>query len=59
MDLPEELTTPVRKRLKSEAALSDDGIQEILHGLNSNSPVNWNLLLNKELNATENHEADD
>jgi hypothetical protein len=28
MDLPEELTTPVRNRLKSEAGLSDLGIQE-------------------------------
>lgn len=59
MDLPEELTTPVRNRLKSEAGLSDPGIQEIINGLNANSPINWNLLLNKELKATENHEADD
>lgn len=59
MDLPEELTTPVRNRLKSEAILSDSGIEEIINGLNANSPINWNLLLNKELKATEKDEADD
>lgn len=59
MDLPEELTTPVRNRLKSEAGLSDLGIQEIINGLNANSPINWNLLLNKELKATEKDEAND
>ena len=59
MDLPEELTTPVRTRLKSEAGLSDSGIEEIMNGLNANTPINWNLLLNKELKATENHETND
>lgn len=59
MDLPEELTPPVRNRLKSEAGLSDSGIEEIITGLNTDSPINWNLLLNKELKATENHETDD
>ncbi len=59
MDLPEELTTPIRNRLKSEADLSDPGIEEIINSLNANSPINWNLLLNKELKATENDEADD
>ena len=53
MDLPEELTTPVRNRLKSEASLSDSCVEEIINGLNANSPINWNLLLNKELKATE------
>ena len=59
MDLPEELTSPVRTRLKCEAGLSGSGIEDIINGLNANSPINWNLILNKELKATENHETND
>jgi hypothetical protein len=59
MNLPEELTAPIRDRLKSEASLSDPGIEEIMNGLGANTPINWNLLLNKELKATETDETND
>jgi hypothetical protein len=58
MNLPEELTAPVRTRLKSEAHLSDPGIEEIMNGLKANTSINWNLLLNNELKAKESHETD-
>ena len=59
MDLPETLTIPVQNRLKNEAGLSSSNVEEIIGALNSNSPINWNLLLDKESEATGNHETDD
>ncbi|MEI6604343.1 MAG: hypothetical protein WCP35_03460 [Verrucomicrobiota bacterium] len=59
MDLPENLTTPIRSRLKGEAALSDPGVEEILKGLEGNTPINWNLLLNKELTPAKTDETND
>jgi hypothetical protein len=58
MSLPESLITPIRSRLKGEAALSDLGLDEILKGLEGNSPINWNLLLNKELTPAKTDETD-
>lgn len=58
MNLPEELTAPIRTRLKDQASLSDHGIEEIMNGLEANTSINWNLLLNNELKAKESHETD-
>lgn len=59
MNLPENITTPIRSRLKGEAGLSDLSVVEILKGLESTASVNWNLLLNKELAPSKNDETDD
>ncbi len=59
MDLPENLTTPIRSRLKGVAGLSDTGVEEILKSLEGNTPINWNLLLNKELTPAKTDETDD
>ena len=59
MPLPENLTTPIRTRLKGEAGLSDPSVDEILKGLEGNTPIIWNLLLNKELTPAKTDETDD
>lgn len=59
MPLPENLTTPIRSRLKGEIGLSDPSVQEIMKGLEGDTPINWNLLLNKELTPAKTDETDD
>ncbi|MBX3740138.1 MAG: hypothetical protein KF712_04055 [Akkermansiaceae bacterium] len=59
MNLPEELTEAIRSRIKSEAGFSHEGIEEVLNGLQVNTPINWNILMNKELQTEKDRETDD
>jgi len=49
MPLPENIHTSLLKRLTEEVELSETSAKSIIDSLNTDKPINWNILLNTEL----------
>ena len=57
MPLEPDIKEALLKRLKHENLLSQGSAEEVVAALEKNSPVNWNIVLNKEIKATQDHET--
>lgn len=59
MSLPEDLKKSLQHRLEQNNLLSAPALVEILKGLDADTPLNWNLILNREITRNNDDETQD
>lgn len=57
MPLESDIKEALLKRLQHQKLLSQASAEEVVAALEKDSPVNWNLILNKEIKAGLDHET--
>ena len=57
MALDDNIKTALLSRLRSENLLSESSAELVITALEKESPVNWNLILNKEITPSAEHET--
>ena len=57
MPLESDIKEALLKRLKDESLLSQESSEAVVAALDKNAPVNWNVILNKEIKAKQDHET--
>jgi hypothetical protein len=49
MKIPEQISGNIKSRLLADGVLSESTSDEVVQGLDDSKPINWNVLLNKEI----------
>ncbi len=57
MHLESDIKEALLKRLKHDSLLNQESAEAVIAALEKNSPVNWNVILNKEIKANQDHET--
>lgn len=57
MSIPKTAHTQIKETLRDNNTLSEENLNTVLTSLENNTPVNWNLILNTELEKGEDNEV--
>lgn len=53
MKIPEQINGNIKSRLLADGVLSGSTSDEVVQGLDDSKPINWSVLLNKEIQPKE------
>ncbi len=53
MNMPEQISGNIKSRLLADGVLPESVSDEVIQGLDDSKPINWNVLLNEEIQPKE------